>query len=70
LPEGNGKELVQTTCTRCHALNMVTNSWGNTREGWETLFSSMVAVAPGFSSIVCAAAEAPAEQLELVTVGQ
>src|SRR6267142_5436278 len=44
LPEGNGKELVQSTCARCHALNLVTNSWGNTRDGWETLFSSMVAV--------------------------
>jgi virginiamycin B lyase len=44
LPEGTGKELVQTTCTRCHALNLITNSWGETREGWETLFSSMVAV--------------------------
>ena len=42
LPDGNGKELVQTTCARCHALNMITNSWGNTREGWQTLFSSMV----------------------------
>jgi len=33
LPDGNGKELVQTTCAKCHALNMITNSWGNTREG-------------------------------------
>jgi virginiamycin B lyase len=47
LPEGNGKELVQTTCSRCHALNLVTESSGNTREGWETLFSSMVAVPKG-----------------------
>ena len=42
LPDGNGKELVQTTCAKCHALNMITNSWGNTREGWQDLFSSMV----------------------------
>ena len=42
LPDGNGKELVQTACSKCHALNMITNSWGNTREGWQTLFSSMV----------------------------
>ncbi len=35
---------MQTTCTRCHALNLIVNSWGNTRDGWERLFSSMVAL--------------------------
>ena len=44
LPEGPARELVQTTCTRCHALNLIVNSWGNTRDGWERLFSSMVAL--------------------------
>ena len=44
LPEGTGKELVQTTCSQCHGLNMITSHWGETREGWETLFSSMVAL--------------------------
>ena len=44
LPEGPGRELVQATCTRCHALNLIANSWGNTREGWQRLFSSMVAL--------------------------
>src|SRR5687768_10244680 len=44
LPEGQGKELVQTACARCHGLNLITNSWGYTREGWEQLFSSMVAL--------------------------
>ena len=44
LPAGAAHDLVQTTCTRCHALNMIVNSWGNTREGWERLFSSMVAL--------------------------
>src|SRR5262245_29375264 len=42
LPDGAGKDLVQTTCSKCHALNMITNSWGNTREGWQTLIGSMV----------------------------
>jgi virginiamycin B lyase len=46
LPDGNGRQLVQTLCTRCHGLNMVTNSWGYTRQGWEELVKSMVAV-PG-----------------------
>ena len=44
LPAGAARDLVQTTCTRCHALTMIVNSWGNTREGWEHLFSSMVAL--------------------------
>jgi len=44
LPDGNGKELVSTTCARCHGLNLIPNSWGYTREGWEHLFSSMVAL--------------------------
>jgi virginiamycin B lyase len=44
LPEGTGKEMVQTTCSQCHGLNMITNHWGETREGWEKLFSSMVAL--------------------------
>lgn len=44
LPDGNGKELVQTTCSKCHGLNFVTNSWGYNRQGWEALFSSMVAL--------------------------
>ena len=42
LPDGNGKELVQMTCARCHGLNMITGSWGNTKDGWKTLFGSMV----------------------------
>ena len=46
LPEGAARELVQTTCTRCHALNLIVNSWGNTRDGWQRLFSSMVALPP------------------------
>jgi virginiamycin B lyase len=42
LPDGPGKELVQANCAKCHGLNNITNSWGNTREGWHQLFSSMV----------------------------
>jgi virginiamycin B lyase len=44
LPDGNGKELVQMTCSRCHGLNMISDSWGNTPEGWKNLISSMVAL--------------------------
>jgi hypothetical protein len=46
LPEGPGRDLVENTCSRCHGLNMITASWGNTREGWRELFGSMVALPP------------------------
>jgi virginiamycin B lyase len=52
LPDGNGKELVQTTCTKCHGLNQITNSWGYNREGWEFLYSSMVDVPPADRTII------------------
>jgi virginiamycin B lyase len=44
LPEGPGKELVQTTCAKCHGLNLIGNSWGYTREGWHQLIGTMVAL--------------------------
>lgn len=44
LPDGAGKELVSAKCASCHGLNLITNSWGNTREGWQGLFSSMVSL--------------------------
>ena len=46
LPDGNGRDLVQTTCAKCHGLNLITNSFGYTREGWQGLFNTMVAL-PG-----------------------
>ena len=42
LPDGPGKEMVQTTCTGCHALNLIVNSGGYTRQGWQDLFGTMV----------------------------
>jgi virginiamycin B lyase len=44
LPDGAGKEIVQANCAKCHGLNMITNYWGDTRQGWETLFGSMIAL--------------------------
>jgi virginiamycin B lyase len=52
LPDGPGKELVQSTCSSCHALTLVANSGGYTREGWERLFSSMVKVPPQQASVL------------------
>ena len=53
LPEGAGQEMVQGSCTGCHRLNLIANSPGYTREGWEKLFSSMVAL-PGDEANVVA----------------
>jgi virginiamycin B lyase len=46
LPDGEAKPMVEAICTGCHALDMITNSWGNTDEGWKELFGSMIAL-PG-----------------------
>jgi virginiamycin B lyase len=42
LPDGNGKGVVETTCSKCHGLNLITNSLGNTQAGWRELLASMV----------------------------
>ena len=44
IPDGPGKELVSTTCTKCHGLNFITNSFGFTREEWPRLFGTMIAL--------------------------
>jgi virginiamycin B lyase len=41
LPEGEGKALVETHCASCHTLDAITRA-GNTRDGWTSLFTSMV----------------------------
>jgi virginiamycin B lyase len=42
LPEGDGKALVQGTCTACHEVNQITRSSGYTREGWRELIGTMM----------------------------
>ena len=42
LPEGEAKEAVQSQCSKCHALNLIANSGGYTRQGWADLFGTMV----------------------------
>jgi virginiamycin B lyase len=44
LPDGAGKELVEKNCATCHGLNLITNSRGHSSEGWQTLFSTMIAL--------------------------
>jgi virginiamycin B lyase len=41
LPDGPGKQLVETSCTQCHALAQVTRS-GHDREGWRNTVAMMV----------------------------
>ncbi|OFV92514.1 MAG: hypothetical protein A3G76_14025 [Acidobacteria bacterium RIFCSPLOWO2_12_FULL_65_11] len=42
LPEGSGRELVQAKCVTCHQTNLITNSGGYNREGWDALLKSML----------------------------
>jgi virginiamycin B lyase len=44
LLDGPGKALVETTCARCHGLNLIPNSFGYTRQEWAELTASMVAL--------------------------
>ena len=53
LPAGPGQELVQSNCTQCHGLNMITGAAGFNREGWAALIPTMVAL--------------PADQLEAMS---
>lgn len=42
LPDGAGKDMVGAMCARCHGLNLITSSWGYTKEGWEDRIKTMV----------------------------
>src|SRR5437870_363471 len=44
LPDGPGKESVQAQCTKCHALNLIANAGGYTRQGWQDLIGTMVSL--------------------------
>jgi virginiamycin B lyase len=44
LPDGPGKEIVQTKCAACHGLNLIANWGGDTKQGWQTLFGTMVSL--------------------------
>jgi virginiamycin B lyase len=44
LPEGSGKQLVESACAKCHGLNLIVSSWGNTKQGWHELIGTMVAL--------------------------
>ena len=43
LPDGDGKEIVQTACAACHSLGNITNS-GHSAEEWKTTVAMMLNV--------------------------
>jgi virginiamycin B lyase len=44
LPLGNGKEVVETVCGGCHDLSPITESVGFSREDWDMVVQSMIAM--------------------------
>jgi virginiamycin B lyase len=46
LPDGAGKEIVSSTCNSCHGLNLITGSWGYTKDGWEDRIATMIKLPP------------------------
>jgi virginiamycin B lyase len=44
LPDGNGKEVVQSLCSTCHNLNFITTGWGYDKQGWDEIIASMVPI--------------------------
>ena len=56
LPEGNAKTILETACTSCHAITMITST-GHTREDWQLVMERMVS----------AGAEVPQDQIAMVT---
>jgi virginiamycin B lyase len=41
LPNGNGREMVETICSGCHDLSPITDA-GFSRQDWETVVKSMI----------------------------
>jgi virginiamycin B lyase len=52
LPEGPGKAPVQAYCTRCHQLGNIVMSGGYSREGWQQLIGTMVALPPEQADVI------------------
>ncbi len=44
LPDGTGKAQVEAYCSTCHQLGNIVNSGGYTREGWQQLIATMIAL--------------------------
>jgi cytochrome c5 len=44
LPNGEGRDAVREICTRCHDLSPITGSGGFSREDWNAVVQSMIAM--------------------------
>ena len=44
LPDGEGKNVVEATCTTCHGLRQIMGSAGYDADGWHDLIGTMVAL--------------------------
>jgi len=53
MPEGDGKAMVEATCSRCHGLGLIANA-GYTEQDWRELFSSMVSLPSDQSATIAA----------------
>jgi virginiamycin B lyase len=47
LPDGAGRTQVEATCASCHSLALVTGSPGYSRQGWQELITTMIALPQG-----------------------
>jgi virginiamycin B lyase len=52
LPDGPGKQVVETYCQTCHSLNNIVISGGYTRDGWIALTKTMIALPDDQRSVV------------------
>jgi cytochrome c5 len=43
LPDGEGKELIQRSCTQCHGVDKITGTRKD-RKGWQTCVKDMVSL--------------------------
>ena len=57
LPNGEGKDVVEKICAGCHDLGPITESVGGTRDDWNEVVQSMIAMG----------AEIKPEQVALIT---
>src|SRR5438876_1182527 len=51
LPDGAGKEMVETTCSRCHGLGLIVND-GYAKQEWHSLISTMVSLSNNDAAVI------------------
>ena len=51
LPDGAGKEMVETTCSHCHGLGLIVND-GYSKQEWQSLISTMVSLSNNDAAVI------------------